>query len=492
MTAAEGNASARLLRRLPAIDELKRRHTALAEDLPETLWSDLCREAVQETRAAVLAGAVSAPAELARHLDDSVIARLDLLRGPILRRVINGTGVLIHTNAGRSPLSAAALAALVETSGGYCNLELSLDTGKRGSRQALLRPLLRWLCKAEDALVVNNGAAAIMLALHALAVDRPVIVSRGELVEIGGSFRIPDVMRAAGCRLHEVGTTNRTHLRDYAEAIADLAEAGTPAGALLQVHRSNFELRGFVTQPPLADMAALAHAHDLPLIVDLGSGALQPMAAFGLRDEPTVAEVLAAGADVATFSGDKLVGGPQAGLLVGGARWLGPMARSAMARAVRVDATVLAALEVVLRSHLLGRSTVELPIWQAISLHPSAVEAAAKELAGLLAAALSTDWRFEVVADEARMGGGSQALATVPSFCLTVSHGRRSAEAVERILRAATPAIIGRTRDGKLLLDMRSMLAGCGGCEALQDLACDLIVALSRAGPGADRDRERI
>ena len=489
MAAEQGNASARLLRRLPAIDELKRRHLSRAEALPEALWSDICREVVQEARRAVLAEEIPTPAALKRHVDAGIAARLDVLNGPILRRVINGTGVLIHTNAGRSPLSAAALAAVVETSRGYCNLEISLATGKRGSRQDLLRPMLRWLCNAEDALVVNNGAAAIMLALHGLARDRPVIVSRGELVEIGGSFRIPDVMRAAGCRLHEVGTTNRTHLRDYDQALEELAAAGTPAAALLQVHRSNFELRGFTAQPALSELAELAHGHDLPLIVDLGSGALEPMARFGLRDEPTVADALAAGADVATFSGDKLVGGPQAGLLVGGAPWIGALARCAMARAVRIDATVLAALEVVLRSHLLGRSTIDLPIWRAISMAESALDAVANEVTARLREVLGEGWQFGIVDCEARMGGGSQPLATVPSRCLTLSHADHSAVVLEQGLRGASPAVIGRTRDSVMLLDIRSMLAGCGAEQAVEELAGELAEALSSALNLAGADR---
>ena len=369
---------------------------------------------------------------------------------------------------------------MVETSGSYCNLELSLANGQRGSRQALLRPLLRWLCAAEDALVVNNGASAVMLALHALAHGRPVIVSRGELVEIGGSFRVPDVMRAAGASLHEIGTTNRTHLADYERAIAELADAGTPAAALLQVHRSNFEIRGFTAQPTLAELADLAHAHDLPLIVDLGSGAMHPMATFGLGDEPTVAEVIAAGADVATFSGDKLVGGPQAGLIVGRQRWLQQLGRNAMARAVRVDAMVLAALEVVLRCHLLERASDELPIWRAVRDDEETLNSVATSLAKTLRASADERWTIEVVPAQARMGGGSQPLATMTSSCLAIRREGISAEALERQLRAGPTPVIGRTRGPVLLLDMRSMLAGDG----LKDLTEALNEALRRAADG--------
>ena len=478
MASQQGNVPARLLRRLPAIDGLKRRHAERAADLPEALWGQFCREAVEDTRLEVVAGAITSVDQVTRRVEAGIEARLGLLRGPILRRVINGTGVLIHTNTGRAPLSDEALAAVTATSRGYCNLEISLATGKRGSRQALLAPLLRWLCQAEDALVVNNGAAAIMLALHALARGRPVIVSRGELVEIGGSFRIPDVMRAAGAQLHEVGTTNRTHLRDYRDALEGLAEAGTPAAALLQVHRSNFEIRGFTTQPPLCELARLAHHHDLPLIVDLGSGALRPMAEHGLGDEPTVADVLSAGADVATFSGDKLLGGPQAGLLVGGARWLSVLARSPMARAVRVDAMVLAALEPVLRSHLLARSTVDLPIWRAIARSETNLDEAANVTRGRLLEVLGDRWSIDIVIDEARMGGGSQPLSTVPSRCLAIRREGWSAEALERRLRTATPPVIGRTRGDSMLLDMRTMLAG-GPAE---QLAGELAEALVSAG----------
>ncbi len=474
MASPQGHALGRLMRRLPAIDALKKRHSEAATGLPDGLWSQLCREVVQQARTAIVEGEVSDPQGLDGLLQAAIRERLAILRGPILRPLINGTGVLIHTNAGRAPLSAAALAAVAATSGGYCNLEISLATGQRGSRQSLLRPLLRWSCQAEDGLVVNNGAAAVMLALHALALHRPVIVSRGELVEIGGSFRVPDVMRAAGASLHEVGTTNRTHLADYRRAIEDLAEAGTPAAALLQVHRSNFEIRGFTAQPSLAELAELAHEYDMPLIVDLGSGALQSLAPLGLADEPTVAEVLSAGADIATFSGDKLVGGPQAGLIVGQQRWIRRLAGCAMARAVRVDAMVLAALEVVLRSHLLERASAELPIWQSMAHDDDHLLGTARTLAQSLRTGLSDRWQIDAVPGEAKMGGGSQPLATVPSRCLAIGHGAISAEGLERRLRAGQPPVIGRTRGDVLLLDLRSMLAG----DPIEELSGSLLSAL--------------
>lgn len=495
MGSEQGNAQvSRLLRRLPSIDALKRRHgpslrgegdAALAgassdpgarAPIPDELATVLCREAVAEAREAARAGVLSSPAAVAADIDARMSAKIDALRGPILRRVLNGTGVLIHTNAGRSPLAASALQAVTETSRGYCNLELSLQTGARGSRQDLLRPLLRWLCGAEDALVVNNGAAALMLALHALAAGRPVIVSRGELVEIGGSFRVPDVMRAAGARLIEVGTTNRTHLRDYQQALDACEQAGEPAAALLQIHRSNFEITGFVATPALGDLADLARARGVPLLVDLGSGAPADLSAYGLQPEPTVAEVLAAGADLVTFSGDKLIGGPQAGLVAGRSAQVQRLSRNAMARAVRVDSMVIAALEPTLRAHLLGRANAALPLYAAAALDPPALQAIGARLLQALGAALDDTWTLELQPAEARMGGGALPGATLPSVCLALQRRGMEAAALQAALRTCHPPILGRARAALVLLDLRSLLAG-SGCEA-STLQAELTAAL--------------
>jgi len=472
--------NAALLRELPAVDRLKRELAQGHPDWPDELHTIVVREVVDGLREAVRGGEIQSSAALASALDAGLRERVAAVVGPRLRRVLNGTGVIVHTNAGRAPLAAAAVAAITDAAAGYCNLELDLQTGRRGSRQDLLRPLLRWLCGAEDALVVNNNAAAVMLALHALAAGRPVVVSRGELVEIGGSFRIPDVMRAAGARLVEVGTTNRTWLRDYEAAFAELSEAGDPPAAFMQVHRSNFELQGFVNTPDLGELAALAKRVGVPLISDLGAGALADPTAFGLAGEPTVAQTLAAGADIATFSGDKLVGGPQAGIVVGRKELVRKLGSSPMARAVRVGSLTLGALEGTLRTHLLGRSRQDIPALRAASLPMVVVRAAAQECAAAL-----TDlpgFNVTVQSSEARVGGGSQPGRTVPSCAVCVRVDDVAISALAPALRACRPALIGRVRDDALLLDMRSLLAANTAADVAAGVRKALCEALSIAG----------
>ncbi|MCO4762677.1 MAG: L-seryl-tRNA(Sec) selenium transferase [Myxococcales bacterium] len=454
------NAPAQPFRSLPSVDQLKARPAWDGVVVTDEISTRICREIIAAARTAIAAGELQSAAQVSGAIDNQLASALSVLMGPALRPVYNGMGVLVHTNAGRAPLSPDALAHITETSAGYCNLEMSLTTGQRGSRQDLLKPLIRWLFTAEDALVVNNGAAAIMLALHALARDRPVLVSRGELVEIGGSFRVPDVMTAAGASLTEVGTTNRTWARDYDVALTDLAAAGRPAAALLQVHRSNFSIDGFVHTPTVTELATLAHAHDLPLIVDLGSGVVGDLSRWQLLAEPTVQQTLQAGADLVTFSGDKLLGGPQAGLIVGKRRWLARLATSAMARAVRVDSMTLAGLETTLRSHVQGRATVALPLWQAIDLDADELHVRAQTLAAQLEGGLDDSWQVGIGTAEATIGGGAQPGSTLQSTALTLRRQGWSAEALVTALRRGQPAVIGRPRGAEVLLDLRSLFAG--------------------------------
>ncbi len=489
-----------LLRHLPAIDHLKQRACWQPVATSDATRTAMCRDVIAQARAAVDSGQITDAASLLAHVDTALARAVAQLRGPILRRVLNGLGVLVHTNAGRAPLSDAALARVVETTGAYCNLELSLETGLRGSRQDLLRDPMRWLFDAEDALVVNNGAAAIMLVLHALSAGRPTFVSRGELVEIGGSFRVPDVMSAAGAILVEVGTTNRTWPRDYGTALdahvaaqthaaqthaaqphAALAQAAsTPAAVVLQVHRSNFRVEGFVHTPTVAELAALAHERGVPLVVDLGSGVVDDLTRWGLQPEPTVRETLAAGADVVTFSGDKLLGGPQAGLIVGKRRWLRQIGANAMARAVRVDGMVLAALEATLRSHLRGRATAELPLWQAMDLDQAALLQLGEGLADRVRLTVGADWDVALAPSEATVGGGAQPGAVLPSWALTLRQPGRSAAALATALRLGEPAVLARPRDLDVWLDLRSLFAG-----ARADLPAQLCAALALIEGGA-------
>ena len=457
-----------LLRLLPAVGLLA--EDAMLAQLPAPpLKALLAKEAVAATRSEILSGQLVDPQQVGRHCRAELAQRLQVLAEPSLRAVLNGLGVLLHTNAGRAPLPWAALQAAEEATCGYNSLELQLASGKRGSRQDHCRPLLRWLTGAPDALVVNNGAAAVLLALKAVAAGRPVVVSRGELVEIGGGFRIPDVMAASGAQLCEVGTTNRTHLRDYERELARLAQAGTPAAAVLQVHRSNFAIVGFEAHPPLAELAALAKRYGAATLVDLGSGALQrlPIRPAELPDgsasepEPTLTEVLQAGADAVTCSGDKLLGGPQAGIILGHPGLLAKMTSDPLARALRCGSLVLSALEQVLRLHLLGRSA-ELPALQQLHVSEQEIELLAHRWAEGLRELLPQGFGVEVAVATAQVGGGTHPLLMLPSRALVLTCRGKSAEQMADTMRQFRVPVLVRPRGEAVVLDVRSLRAGQG------------------------------
>lgn len=372
---------------------------------------------------------------------------------PSLRRVINATGIPLHTNLGRAPLAAAAQQALAEVARGYSNLEYDLGRGARGSRYDHCAALLVELTGAGGALVVNNNAAAVMLALNELAEGYEVIVSRGELVEIGGSFRVPDVIAKSGARLVEVGATNRTHPNDYEEAI------GPATRAILKVHRSNFKQMGFVAEVAIADLAPLAHRHDLPVLHDLGSGLLPDAAReLGLPSEPSAGDSLAAGADLVTFSGDKLLGGPQAGVILGRRELVERLRRNPMLRALRVDKLTLAALEATLRLWRgVGTAKAEIPGVQMIGADPATLRQRAERLAELLRQR-SPGTQIEVARDVAEVGGGSYPGVEIESWILRVRASGRSESELEAACRAGTPPVIGRVKDGALCLDPRTVL----------------------------------
>ena len=466
-----------LLPHLPAVDRLKGELAAQHPHWPDALATQIAREAVDGAREKVRVGRISDVRALLTAVAAGIAAAAEVIEQPSMRPLLNGTGVLVHTNAGRAPLSDAALAALARLSGGYCNLELDLASGRRGSRHDHLRPMLRWLCGAQDALVVNNNAAAVMLVLHALAHGRPVLVSRGELVEIGGSFRVPEVMQAAGARLVEVGTTNRTRVADYARAAAELTDAGDPPAALMQIHRSNFRIEGFVQTPDVGELATLADKLGVPLISDLGSGAVAPPSAVGLSSEPTVADTLAAGAHIATFSGDKLIGGPQAGIIVGREHLVRRLAADPMARAVRIGSLTIAALDATLRAHLLGRAAAEVPVLRAAALSLDDVRATAIRCADALGCVAGL--HAEVIASSARVGGGSQPGVDLASTALALSHPS-GANRLSEGLRLGSPAILGRIRDDRVLLDVRSLLATTAPADLAPLLVAALQVAVTR------------
>jgi L-seryl-tRNA(Ser) seleniumtransferase len=376
--------------------------------------------------------------------------RLESLLAPTLRPAINAAGVIIHTNLGRAPLSDAAIAATAGGAAGYVTLEYDPETGRRGSRAAHVEPLLTRLTGAEAALVVNNNAAAVLLMLSALARDREVIISRGQLVEIGGGFRIPDVMGQSGARLVEVGTTNRTHLGDYEAAITERT------AAILAVHHSNYKIIGFAAQPPLAELAALARERGLLLLFDQGSGALRDVEPYGLEPEPTVLDGLRTGCDVVAFSGDKLLGGPQAGILCGRADLIDQLRRHPLARAVRADKLALAALAATLTHYLTGRAE-EIPVWRMIArpLGEIAAEAeawAVKLRENGLPAATEPGQSF--------VGGGSLPGESLPTRLVVLSPEGLSAGELAAHLRAEPTPVIGRVHNDRLLLDPRTVLPG--------------------------------
>jgi L-seryl-tRNA(Ser) seleniumtransferase len=413
------------LRDLPSVDELARDARLAGE--PPTLAVEAARTALARAREEIKVG--HDPGDLVAR----ALAELAAARSPALRRTLNATGVIVHTNLGRAPLAEAALERTLEVGRGYSNLEYDLRAGGRGSRQDHAAAILRRLTGAEAALVVNNNAAAVLLALAALAEGREVLVSRGELIEIGDGFRIPDVLARSGARLLEVGTTNRTRAADYERAI------GAETGLLLRVHQSNFRVVGFTELPSLGELAAVAHRNELPLVDDLGSGVL-----VHLEGEPSAKESLAAGADLVCFSGDKLLGGPQAGIVVGRAELVERLRRHPLQRALRADKLTLAALEGTLGLYLdPARALREVPVLRMLNEPLEPVLARAERLAAAVAGGVEQT--------VARVGGGALPLAELPSYACAVE------EELAPALRGGEPPVVGVLRDGRLLLDCRTL-----------------------------------
>jgi L-seryl-tRNA(Ser) seleniumtransferase len=438
----------RLLRQLPSVDELlaseagrglERRHG-------RALSTRAARRAVAEARRELLEGAREG-VEVGREALEAALA--DEAR-PGLRRVINATGVVLHTNLGRAPLAPQAVERLREVAEGYCSLEYDFATGERGSRHAELEPLLCELTGAEAALVVNNNAGAVLLALSALAQGREVVVSRGELVEIGGGFRIPDVMRQSGVQLVEVGTTNRTRLSDYEAALGDRT------ALIAKVHRSNFAMVGFVEECSAAELAKLGASRGIPLFDDLGSGCLVDTAALGLPRERTIPDAVRDGAGLVTFSGDKLLGGPQAGVLVGRAELIDRLRKHPLTRALRLDKLSAAALEATLRLYRDGHER-EIPAIAMLAQEAGGVKQRAERLRAALSARGVPAKRVELVATTAQVGGGALPLAEPASWALALGE---QAEELAAQLRQGEPAVAGRIADGRLLLDLRTVCDG--------------------------------
>ncbi len=446
-----------LFRLLPAMD-------AVLADLagrPElaTLPRALVRQAVTDfldgLRADIREGRLTDPAQLAPdHLQPLIARFVTAATRPHFRRIVNATGVVVHTNLGRSLLAPEATAAVVTACDRYSNLEFDLATGERGSRYSHVVDILKTLTGAEAALVVNNNAAAVLITLETLAKGREVVVSRGQLVEIGGSFRIPEVMAKSGAILREVGATNRTHPRDYANAINE------QTAALLKVHTSNYRIVGFTSEVSLAELVTIGRAHDLPVIEDLGSGNLTDFSALGLPGEPTVQQAVADGADIVTLSGDKVLGGPQAGIIVGRAPYIEAIRQNPLNRAVRIDKMTLAALEATLRCYLdPAKARTRIPTLAMITAAPEALRQKARRLRKVLAKALGERYAVAVIPGASRVGGGAFPEHDLPTtlVALTPAAGAPSPETLRARLLATDPPLVGRIEAGAFLLDPRTL-----------------------------------
>lgn len=431
------------LRDLPSIDSLLQAEPAadLVHSFGRTLTLQALRQVLEEARQAFRAGG-ALPEQAA--LIASAAQQLEAWFFPTLRPLINATGVIIHTNLGRAPLANSALAAIAEIAAGYSNLEYDLASGSRGKRHLHAEDLLLRLTGAEAALVVNNNAAAVLLGLTALARRKDALISRSQLIEIGGGFRIPDVMKQSGARLIEVGTTNRTHLQDFSAVITDRT------GVILRAHSSNFRIVGFTAEPEVSELVALGRQYGVPMFDDLGSGALLDTAAYGLGHEPTVQESIAAGAGLVAFSGDKLLGGPQAGILVGEADLISRLRRHPLARALRADKITLAALAATLRHYLVGDAVEQIPIWQMIAASEESTIQRAQGWATTLGIG-------EVLPVRSPVGGGSLPEATLAGAALALrvpSPNRFAAR-----LRQAPIPLIARVEADQVIFDPRTVLA---------------------------------
>jgi L-seryl-tRNA(Ser) seleniumtransferase len=446
------------LRSLSSVNDLIQavyRNRALGKGMPRELVTEASRTVLDGVREAIMAARDEMSLEDIKTDTEDLVPlverEVEQRMKTSLRRVINATGVVIHTNLGRSVLSRAAVEAVVHAASYYSNLEFDIENGSRGSRQAHLRKLLCELSGAESALVVNNNAAAVFLTLSALARGREVIVSRGQLIEIGGSFRLPEVMAESGARLIEVGSTNKTYLDDYRRAIS------SETAMLLKAHTSNYRIVGFTSEVGLKELAALAGEYGLLLLDDLGSGAGLDLADFGISQEPTIRGSLEQGADLVCFSGDKLLGGPQAGIILGREDLIDTLARHPLSRALRIDKLSIAALEATLRQYLdPERAPDEIPTLAMLLIDPETLKKRSRGLARRINSE-TTSISADVVADVSRAGGGSLPLEEFPTWVVSLASSRLSAASLEARLRESEPPIIARIKEERVLLDMRTV-----------------------------------
>jgi L-seryl-tRNA(Ser) seleniumtransferase len=447
-----------VLRKIPSVDDVlsKPEVSDLLKTYPRSVVIEAIRRGLKRLREEILSQ--KEPSEIKdvifsiEHLHPLFQKEIDLQIQPRLRRVINATGVVIHTNLGRSPLHTAAIEHLIGVSKYYSNLEYDLDRGERGNRYAHVEEILCHLSGAESSLVVNNNAGAVLLALNTLAEGKEVIVSRGELVEIGGAFRIPDVMKRSGAILREVGTTNRTHLNDYQKAI------NPQTALLLKVHTSNFRVMGFTSEVSLQDLVQMGREHRLPVVDDLGSGCLIDLSRYGLEKEPTVQETIKTGVDAVTFSGDKLLGGPQAGIILGKKKFLDPFKANPLTRALRIDKLTLAALEsTLLLYHDEKRAMEEIPTLRMLSLDTSGLKKRGRRLMKRLSGMMNQKITFTLKEDVSQVGGGALPLQELPTIVVAIKPLHLSLNSLEGHLRRSDPPIISRISKEELILDMRTV-----------------------------------
>ncbi|NWG12896.1 MAG: L-seryl-tRNA(Sec) selenium transferase [Acidobacteria bacterium] len=442
------------LRRIPAVDQLLG-HPRVAGWVRKTsrgfvvseiqVLLESIREAIRNAHAPAVPPVD--PESLAQQLETQLSLRLR----PTLRPVINATGVVLHTNLGRAPLSAAAQESLSAVSAQYTNLEFDLETGERSHRDKLIESSLKEVLGAEAAAVVNNNAAAIFLILNTLGAGREVIVSRGELVEIGGSFRIPDIMARSGAVLREVGTTNKTRIQDYEAAI------GLETALLLRIHPSNYRIRGFTHRPALEELVELARRRQLPLVEDVGSGCLVDLRPFGIREEPLPQESLRAGVDLVCFSADKLLGGPQAGVIAGLRKWVDPVRKNPLMRTFRVEKLIYGALQATLASYRTGRAMEEIPVLRMLSMSRDEIAARSDAFIEKLGPCLPADSSLEIVDGISVVGGGSCPESQLPTRLITVRSGKTSAGRLEQSLRSQDPPIILRIEEDRAVIDLRTV-----------------------------------
>lgn len=440
-----------LLANLPSVDEILKSQKGLEwlSRYPRKFVIRGIREAIDSRRKSIIEN-ISSDLSL-EELYKEIIKRIDFLSSYSLKHLINATGVVIHTNLGRSILSEKIIDNILKVSSGYSNLEYDIEKGKRGKRYTHIKRILREVTGAEDALVVNNNAAAVFLALNTIAKDKEVLVSRGELVEIGGSFRIPDVMKSSGAILREVGTTNKTHLFDYENAINE------NTALILKVHKSNYRITGFFDEVDIEALVKLGRKHNIPVMFDLGSGCLIDLKQYGIHDEPAVKDIVKKGVDLTTFSGDKLLGGPQGGVIVGSKFYIEKIQKNPITRAVRVDKLTLAGLEATLMEYVdEDRAVRNIPTLRMILQKPEEIKSRAKKLANKIRKCIKSA-EIKIVSDVSRAGGGSLPELDFPTFAVYIKPFDITVNELEEKLRKGSPSIIARIKDDALLLDARTL-----------------------------------